>query len=179
MFWSSQITFWKITCGETNQGEDLHCGVTKVSITYNDMHYEGVPVSSYYVIAEFASVQIIFGATVGILGFRWTPRFLTWSFQALFGPSRYWIESYLWQPEAPKKVLWSTFFLGVYVYSLECASKWSLWEKLAHLLQPKNYHGNVVNGTASWPWWYFQDRSSGRLSVSYGRRHITISEVMQ
>ena len=28
------------------------------------MHYEGVPVSSYYVIAEFASVQIIFGATV-------------------------------------------------------------------------------------------------------------------
>ena len=28
------------------------------------MHYEGVPVSSYYIIAEFASVQIIFGATV-------------------------------------------------------------------------------------------------------------------
>ena len=28
------------------------------------MHYEGVPVSTYYVIAEFASVQIIFGATV-------------------------------------------------------------------------------------------------------------------
>ena len=28
------------------------------------MHYEGVPVSSYYVIAEFASVRIIFGATV-------------------------------------------------------------------------------------------------------------------
>ena len=63
-FWSSQITFCKITCGETNQGENLHCGVTKVSITCNMMHYEGVPVSSYYVIAEFASVQIIFGATV-------------------------------------------------------------------------------------------------------------------
>ena len=28
------------------------------------MHYEGCPVSSYYVIAKFASVQIIFGATV-------------------------------------------------------------------------------------------------------------------
>ena len=28
------------------------------------MHYEGVPVFSYYVTAEFASVQIIFGATV-------------------------------------------------------------------------------------------------------------------
>ena len=28
------------------------------------MHFEGVPVSSYYVIAEFASVQLIFGATV-------------------------------------------------------------------------------------------------------------------
>ena len=28
------------------------------------MHYEGVPVSSYYVIAEFASVRIIFGATL-------------------------------------------------------------------------------------------------------------------
>ena len=63
-FWSSQITFCKITCGETNQGENWHCGVTKVSITYNMMHYEGVPVSSYYVIAEFASVRIIFGATV-------------------------------------------------------------------------------------------------------------------
>ena len=31
------------------------------------MHYEGVPVSSYYVIAEFASVKIIFGATVASL----------------------------------------------------------------------------------------------------------------
>ena len=30
------------------------------------MHYEGVPLSSYYVIAEFASVRIIFGATVRI-----------------------------------------------------------------------------------------------------------------
>ena len=28
------------------------------------MHYEGVPVSSYYATAEFASVQIIIGATV-------------------------------------------------------------------------------------------------------------------
>ena len=28
------------------------------------MHYKGVPVGSYYVIAEFASVRIIFGATV-------------------------------------------------------------------------------------------------------------------
>ena len=28
------------------------------------MHYEGVPLGIYYVIAEFASVQIIFGATV-------------------------------------------------------------------------------------------------------------------
>ena len=28
------------------------------------MHYERLPVSSYYVIAEFASLQIIFGATV-------------------------------------------------------------------------------------------------------------------
>ena len=63
-FWSSQITFCKITCGETNQGENLHCGVTKLSITYNMMHYEGVPASSYYVIAEVASVQIIFRATV-------------------------------------------------------------------------------------------------------------------
>ena len=63
-FWSSQITFCKITCAETDQGENWHCGVTYVSITYNMKHYEGVPVSSYYVIAEFASVQIIFGATV-------------------------------------------------------------------------------------------------------------------
>ena len=31
------------------------------------MHYEGVPVSSYYVIAEFASVRIIFGATVSAI----------------------------------------------------------------------------------------------------------------
>ena len=31
------------------------------------MHYEGVLVSSYNVIAEFASVQIIFGATVSSL----------------------------------------------------------------------------------------------------------------
>ena len=63
-FWSTQITFCKITCGETNQGENWHCAVTKVSITYNMMHYEGVPVSSYYVIAKLASVQIMFGATV-------------------------------------------------------------------------------------------------------------------
>ena len=28
------------------------------------MHYEGVPASNYYVIAEFASIQVIFGATV-------------------------------------------------------------------------------------------------------------------
>ena len=63
-FWSSQITFYKITCGERNQGENWHCGVTKVSITYNMMYYKGVPASSYYVIAEFASVLIIFGATV-------------------------------------------------------------------------------------------------------------------
>ena len=28
------------------------------------MHYGGVPVSSYCVVAEFACVQIIFGATV-------------------------------------------------------------------------------------------------------------------
>ena len=62
-FWSSQITFCQISCGETNHGENWHCGVTKVSITKN-MHYEGVVVSSYYVIAEFAGVQIIFGATV-------------------------------------------------------------------------------------------------------------------
>ena len=61
--WSSQITFCKITYGETNQGENWHCGVTKVSIKCN-IHQEGHPVSSYYVIAEFASVQIIFGATV-------------------------------------------------------------------------------------------------------------------
>ena len=31
------------------------------------MHYEEHPVSSYYVIAEFASVQIMFGATVYVL----------------------------------------------------------------------------------------------------------------
>ena len=66
-FWSSQITFCKITCGETNQGGNWHCGVTTVSITYNMMHYERVPVSSYHVIAEFASVQIIFGATIRVL----------------------------------------------------------------------------------------------------------------
>ena len=35
----------------------------KVSITYNMNDYEGVPVCSYHVMAEFASVQIIFGAT--------------------------------------------------------------------------------------------------------------------
>ena len=63
-FWSTQITFCKITCGETNQGENWHCGFTEVSITYSMMHYEGLPVSSYYVIAEFANVRIIFGATV-------------------------------------------------------------------------------------------------------------------
>ena len=63
-FWSSQLTFCKKTCGDSNQSENLHCGVTKVSITYNMVHHEGVPVSSYYVIAEFASVRIIFGATV-------------------------------------------------------------------------------------------------------------------
>ena len=65
----------------------------------------------------------------------WTPRFISRSFQVLFGPSRYWLESsqyhgpsryyldlpdidyrvrYLWQAEAPKKVLWSTFFLRFY-----------------------------------------------------------------
>ena len=48
-FWSSQITFCNITCGGTNQGENWHCSVTKVSITYNMMHYEGVPVRRYYV----------------------------------------------------------------------------------------------------------------------------------
>ena len=63
-FWLSQITFCKITCGEANQGENWHSGVTEVSITSNVMHYKGRPVSSYYVIAEIASVQIIFGATV-------------------------------------------------------------------------------------------------------------------
>ena len=67
-FWSTQNTDCKITCGATNQGENWHCDVTKVSITYNMMHYEGVPVSSYNVIAEFASVQIIFGATVILWG---------------------------------------------------------------------------------------------------------------
>ena len=56
----SQITFCKITCGKTDQGENWHCAFTKVSITYIMMHYEGVPVSSYYVIAIFASVRIIF-----------------------------------------------------------------------------------------------------------------------
>ena len=50
-----------IICCETNKVKNLHCGVTKVSITSNMMHYEGCPVSSNYVIAEFASVQIIFG----------------------------------------------------------------------------------------------------------------------
>ena len=60
-----------ITCGKTNQGENWHCGVTKVSITSNMMHYEGVPVSSYYVIAEFASVQIIFGATITQHDLNW------------------------------------------------------------------------------------------------------------
>ena len=64
-FWLSQIKFCTITCGETNQGENWHCGVTKVSITSNMMHYER-PESSYYVIAEIASVQIIFGATVSM-----------------------------------------------------------------------------------------------------------------
>ena len=55
----------------TNKGPRAHdyyyyyCGVTKVSITYDVMHYEGLPVNSYHVTAEFASVQIIFGATVG------------------------------------------------------------------------------------------------------------------
>ena len=53
-----------ITCGKTNQGENWLCGVTKVSITSNIKHYEGVPISSYHVIVEFASVRIIFGATV-------------------------------------------------------------------------------------------------------------------
>ena len=33
-------------------------------MTYVMMHYEGHPVSSYYVIVEFASIQIFFGATV-------------------------------------------------------------------------------------------------------------------
>ena len=53
-----------INCDKTNQGENWHCGVTKVSITSNMMQYEGHPVGIFYVIAEFASVQIIFGATV-------------------------------------------------------------------------------------------------------------------
>ena len=39
----------------------------------------------------------------------WTPICLSRCFQIPFGPSRYWIEAYLWQSEAPKKVLWSTF----------------------------------------------------------------------
>ena len=30
---------------------------------------------------------------IGILGSKWTPRFLSWSFQVLFGPSRYWKKS--------------------------------------------------------------------------------------
>ena len=37
---------------------------------------------------------------------------IIWSFQVL---NR---ESYLWQPEAPKKVLWSTFFLTVWLGSV-------------------------------------------------------------
>ena len=45
-FWSTQITICKITCAETNQGENWRCGVTKVSITSNMMFYEGVPVST-------------------------------------------------------------------------------------------------------------------------------------
>ena len=36
------------------------------------------------------------------------PRFLSWSFQVLNSVL------YLWHPEAPKKVLWSTFFLRVW-----------------------------------------------------------------
>ena len=35
-----------------------------IAITSNMMHYEGVPVISYYVITEFASVPKIFGAAV-------------------------------------------------------------------------------------------------------------------
>ena len=53
-----------VTCCETSEVQNWLCGVAKISITYNMMHYEGCPVSSYYVIAKFASVQIIFGATV-------------------------------------------------------------------------------------------------------------------
>ena len=50
---------------------------------------------------------------IGILGYRWTLRFLSWSFQVLNRVL------YLWQPEAPKKVLRSTFFLRVYLLGRE------------------------------------------------------------
>ena len=49
-FWSSQITFCKITSGETNKGKNCQCGVTKISITYNMMHYEGGPVFKVVII---------------------------------------------------------------------------------------------------------------------------------
>ena len=71
-------------------------------------------------VAFLMALGVVPGRTlIGILGSRWTPRFLSRSFQVLFGPSRYSIESYLWQPEAPKKVLWTTlFFLGCICVSL-------------------------------------------------------------
>ena len=55
------------------------------------------------------------------------------SIQYLGGPNSIWkdhdrnlgvqVVVYLWQPEAPKKVLWSTFFLRVYVFLMSNRSQ--------------------------------------------------------
>ena len=49
----------------------------------------------------------------------WTPRFLSWSFQVLFGPSRHWMESSICDNlKHRKRWLEVPFFLRVNVYSL-------------------------------------------------------------
>ena len=49
----------------------------------------------------------------GILGSTWTPRFLSWSFKVLFGPSKYWMESSICDNlEHQKRCSKVLFFLG-------------------------------------------------------------------
>ena len=52
---------------------------------------------------------------IGIHLSRWTPRFLSWSFQVLFGPSKYWIKSSICDNlEHQKRCSEILFFLRVY-----------------------------------------------------------------
>ena len=60
-----------------------------------------------------------------------------WSFQVLNKVL------YLWQPEAPKKVLWSTFFLRVYMYVQIAILFTDYYTKFCHIKSVKKL-GNAI-----------------------------------